>query len=520
MHQTKSRAFISVFNCVVFSALLTLLFGPSELIIYNDAVFKTPYNEAYLIGYQQPSYGANSITSQLVLVEPQSFNVIQPTANQAVEIDKRYPYKPSSSFASRHIFIISLSVSLMLLTVFSPKKNYYLSPSPDVQSLREKLDSLRSSLLDCIRFFWIIPILKRRIKANTERKKLLFNLLKESFDEQATLSDYEHNLFFNLIDDALLNKRSVIRIRLNFDLSKKIKVRQISKFESDYVHVNRNPNALYMLLKSQLKQTPYQNNIEVNRVLDHHVAAISDLFTRNKMLERNLINSLNGLVDIFNLTGVVGFELASGKVKPHCIITVNSIVSERSIDSKPYINHSSEKAGGIFTFQPRDFDSPIAYIRPVYQFSVQTKSLNVQYTIPHKYDINCYLNPGANYKQELSEVILPLDMNFALSEFLISALRITTVNGLSLEQFDPQILKERDRQRGIRDDVRNRMEELTSNSRGSGYSKAELSSRYRVSAKAYCSSILSNNASTVRTEIYYSTLNNFNAQHNIFKAGV
>ncbi|EHU6485521.1 hypothetical protein BWH99_RS10980 [Vibrio parahaemolyticus] len=504
---STGKTVLTTLNCLLLSLVIAQLFGPSDLIIFNDALVYSD-DKSYLVAYQQPFYGANHLTSKLLLLESDSFRAIEPTRNQAYTALNSYPYNPTSSFFSRHSFVISFLILIFFNILFSSKRKYYLSSSPDVVQLERILNELNSSFLDRCRFFWIKPILSQRIKANKRRKELLFQVLKDSFNEHSTHSEHQHNVFFELVDEALAAGRNTIRLRVTFDKADSVKVRMRSSQCKEYLYTTKNPVALYFRLKNQLRMTDPAHMI--NSVKDHHVSLPQEANNYKRRIEVALVSNMNAMVELFNLQGIVSFELAYDKNKPNCLIHIETSINEYAENGVDVINTSKEKLGGIFAFQPNDFDTPVAYMRPLYTFTVKTNKLNLRYVIPHRYNLEQMLKHGVNYKRELTTKLLPMDANLALSQFIIKCLRLRESTTLGLERFEFDVIQKRMSHMNIRRDVVMRMEDITGSATLANSSKAEINSRYKLCSAAYCASLLNDDAEMVRCEIYYTSLSSLN----------
>lgn len=122
---STGKTVLTTLNCLLLSLVIAQLFGPSDLIIFNDALVYSD-DKSYLVAYQQPFYGANHLTSKLLLLESDSFRAIEPTRNQAYTALNSYPYNPTSSFffkalicyklLNTYFFLISFSVQSVSIT--------------------------------------------------------------------------------------------------------------------------------------------------------------------------------------------------------------------------------------------------------------------------------------------------------------------------------------------------------------------------------------------------------------------
>lgn len=503
---------ISHVNCLLLATVCSLMFGPTELIVYNDAVFNSN-NELYVIGYQQPIWGANSMTSNLVLVSPQNYAITKPTKTEEIEARRQYPYHSTNGVFSRYLFIISLFTFFTLSALLSDRRKYYLKSTPSIEELHSYLNELSHSYVDLVRFFWIKPILKRRIAQNIKRKITLFQLLKSSFNQFTTHSDLKRNAFFLIIDSALDKQISVIKVKVTLDDSNKVKTRQLNQDKSEYINTSRNPTGIYKRLQAQLHSQDTTNPIQ--HVLNKDVSFLDGSTTLLQEIDYSIINGLNNLVNLFNLDNIIKFEPCLPNEEHQCEIIVESVISEHNHNGLQIINNSKTKEGGIFTFDATDSDTPLAYIRPSYSFLIKIDEHQIRYPIQHKYSLIDLIVNGSDYKRMLTEKLLPLDANFAVSQFLLATLKLPTNYGLQLEPFNPQIIKNRDHDLKIRQKLRLTMESL-SNQTSLKISQTELENRYRLYSNAYCSAILNSNAQMVRNEVYYSSINKFNLKHQIF----
>lgn len=505
-HKLSSALKIGVLS-LLGSTTLTLVAGPSDTIIYHDAIVKSDHG-SFMVGYHQPFWGANALTSSALLVDTETFFISHPTRSQLQEIKTDYPYKPQKSVVLRHIFPIAFVVFIYGFSICSSKRKYYLDSNSSLVGLTTLQNELKSSLIDTIRFFWIKPILSKRIKESKQRHKALFGLMQKAFDEHLEHTDnIFDNLYFKLVNKAITANVKSIKLRVKVDSNKTVMKRKLAQNAgNEYVFVSRNYIAIAKHFITQVKSQK-QQGVNFAASFNEFVAPPASNDVCND-ISHSLIYGLNNLTKLFNLDGLVTFELTNDDNDADYIFEVESTVTETTDGNITLINNTNLFDGGIFKL---DFpnNTTVPYIRPRYRVSVTADGINYIYHPHHRFKLIDAHDPLLQSKSDLSKG-LRKDINLAVGEVLMQMLRLPPSKYLCLEQLNPLITQERNQELSIREKVRSTMNKSYIHSH-----KQQSERQYELYSNAYISTIISDDAKMIRHEIMYSVLHRFNMTHGI-----
>lgn len=483
---------------VLMSVCLTYTLGPSDKLIYHDIVIKSD-EQNFMVGFKQPFWSANQYTVTPVLIDTKSYKTFRPSASQLDEIASKYNYKPNKNVLLRHVFPITLILMVIGLNLTSKRRKHY-DTDDNIRNIISKRNELKSNYFDRVRFFWLLPLMNKRLKRAIFRKHSLFNLIQKTYEEQSGNTANHENLFFKIINDALLNNKPVIKMKLKVDENPKV-VRRTSSLNNghvEYAFVSRNYPAVANQFIKQLSTLP-SSGPSVSEIVTP--PATVDLSIE---AEHSFINGLNHLVSLFNLDDLVRFEPSRATVADY-VMNVETTISESKIDpeAKSVINHSDHRNGGIFHVGS-EAESSIYYLRPRFRFITECGGKTYRWFPMHSYEINSELKLNSDISGQLSDSLLKRDVHLAVGEMLMRMLNLPQTVTMTLTQLDPQLSQTRRREANLCEKLR-----ITMDKSYTANPKAQADISYDLYSSAYVTKILSDNANLIRTEIMFSVLQRF-----------